>query len=1042
MRVLLLPSLALLAISVAAQAQERDALRPSVDPRFKPQLVSVDFTSRHVRPGAAVGVTYRFRNAGSKPARGDWRVFVHLEHPKKSCTDLVVNLDHLPLLPTSAWEPGQVISDGPHVFTAPTDKEGDYYVHVGVYCPEVKGGPRLLDQYAGTFKVSKNAPAAKDFGPKPLAAAEVQRRRQRLAQRITEPLDIVGPDFVFRIDRRTLAFDLLDKATGVRWTSSPLTSPLVRVQLADGQATRSVLVRDADQWLTGRAAGGPPGLVLVKQLTIGEAPAGVTFRLRFSLTPERDGIRVRYDAEEAGGWKVRSVRLFENAFGVTDADDGYLVLSQGIGKLLHVRDALPQTLGLYTYSHLHMAMCGLVKQGSGLVVAWPEPETVLRVQVDWPKSDLVPGARLAGVGVELSGRSHEATIHPIGRAGYVDIAKAYRPIAKRNGWLMPWSEKRKQFPTTDAMFGCADFKPFTFVRVIPSSRYGGKTERLHVGYTFDEVAQCAEHWRHDLGIDKAMVVMAGWIHRGYDNQHPDVLPAAPECGGNAALARAAKRIRAQGYLFGLHDNYQDMYRDAPSWDEKYLNRDRHGRVRKGGNWAGGQAYQVCAIKQVELAARSDTNLPMVAKLFGPTIYFIDTTFAWGLVTCEDPAHPMTRYDDMVWKSKLCDLSKEHFGLFGSEKGREWAVPHADYMEGMLSDKTRATKTSDVIPLFPLVYGDCTNLYTHQGDRIGPGSGKKILDHVLYAEMPVYAFGRHIYWKGKGAKALPVQPLAPRVKALGEFDFEITYRWKVLGQVKKDLRCFVHFAHPKAKRSENIAYQDDHSPDPPITQWQPGTVVEIGPRKVSIPPQYAGESRLMIGITGEGGRQTLSNVYGGGGRYDLGTIRTTPKGPVFAPTRDTNAACFSRADGGWAQGMCATDRMIKNTYEVLSYLNRIAAETPMTDHAFVTPDHRVERTAFGDVAVVVNYGPEPYSHNGTVLPAYGFVVTSPTFVAFHASHHNGIDYSPTALFTIRSLDGNPIEQSAKVRIYHGFGPTRVRLGRKMFEVERALVVSMR
>ncbi len=753
-------------------------------------------------------------------------------------------------------------------------------------------------------------------------------------------------------------------------------------------------------------------------------------------------MRVRYDAEETGRWKVRSVRLFENAFGVTDADDGQLVLPQGIGKLLRVKAALPQTLVLNTYSQLHMAMAGLVKQNSGLVLAWPEPETVLRVRVDWPKSDFVPGTRLAGVGIELYGRSHEVTIHPIGRAGYVDVAKAYRAIAKRNGWLMTWAEKRAKFPTVDAMFGAADFKPFVFMRTLPSSRFGGKTERTLVGYTFDEVTQCAEHWRNDLGIDKAMVVMAGWIHRGYDNQHPDVLPAAPECGGNQALARAAKQIKALGYLFGLHDNYQDMYRDAPSWDEKYLNRDRNGRVRRGGNWAGGQAYQVCAIEQVKLAARPDTNLPMIAKLFGPTIYFIDTTFAWGLVTCEAPAHPMTRYDDMVWKSKLCDLAKKHFGLFGSEKGREWAVPHADYMEGMLSDKTRASKASNVIPLFPLVYGDCVNLYTHQGDRIGPGGGKKVLDHILYAENPVYAFGRHIYWKGEGAKALPVQPLTPKVKATGEFEFEITYRWKVLGRVNKNLHCFVHFTHPKAKRAESIAYQDDHSLDPPIATWRPGTIVEVGPRKVAIPAQYAGESLLMIGLTGEGGRQRLSNVFGGRGRYDLGAIRTTPKGPVFVPTRDTNAACFSRADSGWAEGMVATDRTIKNTYEVLSYLNRLTAETPMTDHAFVTPDHRVERSAFGNVEIVVNYGPEPYEHRGAVLPAYGFLVTSPTFVAFHASRYNGIDYSPTALFTIRSLDGRPIEQSSKVRVYHGFGPKRVKIGGKVFEAAREEAIRLR
>ena len=31
--------------------------------------------------------------------------------------------------------------------------------------------------------------------------------------------------------------------------------------------------------------------------------------------------------------------------------------------------------------------------------------------------------------------------------------------------------------------------------------------------------------------------MGGWTHRGYDNQHPDILPANPECGGNEGLGR-------------------------------------------------------------------------------------------------------------------------------------------------------------------------------------------------------------------------------------------------------------------------------------------------------------------------------------------------------------------------------------------------------------------------------------------------------------------------------------------------------------------------
>ena len=32
-------------------------------------------------------------------------------------------------------------------------------------------------------------------------------------------------------------------------------------------------------------------------------------------------------------------------------------------------------------------------------------------------------------------------------------------------------------------------------------------------------------------MDNVLFTMGGWIHRGYDNQHPDILPAAPECGG-------------------------------------------------------------------------------------------------------------------------------------------------------------------------------------------------------------------------------------------------------------------------------------------------------------------------------------------------------------------------------------------------------------------------------------------------------------------------------------------------------------------------------
>ena len=717
---------ALLATLLSANAQQQDQLRPGADPDFEPVLVSDDLTTRLARPGSEVGVTYRFKNTGTQPARDDYRVFVHLEHPSESCTNIVSNLDHLPTIPTSAWSPAKEVFDGPHIFRAPTTtRDATYHVHVGVYAPQLPAGPRLLDVYAGELTVSKDAPAAEELGPKPLSRREVAQRRQRLADRIQHPVELASPAFTFRLDRATLAYEIVDRSTGTRWTSSPIMSHFASVKLSNGQRTRNVLLTEFDD-----IARDDNRLNLVADIAF--AGVIVTFSLEEQRSPP--GLCLSYSAVERGEWKVRSVTVLDDAFGTTDADDGYLVIPRRLGEILPVTEALPHVKALHTYSATSMAMCGIVKQDSAMLLAWPHPETILKTKIDWPRHEFVPGVRRGSVGVELHDAARQVTIHPIGRGGYVEIARAYRGVAKRNGWLMTWAEKRKRYPTVDRLFGAADFKPFVFSRTVPSSRFGGPTERTHLGYTFDEVAQCAKHWHNDLGIDKAMVVMAGWIHRGYDNQHPDILPAAPECGGSEELARSAREIGAQGYLFGLHDNYQDMYPDAPSWDESYINKRTDGQIKMGGNWAGGQAYQVCAIKQVELAARPQ-NLPMVRQLFSPTIYFIDTTFAWGLVTCDDPAHPMTRYDDLVWKSKLCDLAKEHFGLFGSEEGREWAVPHADYMEGLLSHKTGASKSSRVIPLFEMVYGDCVSLYTHQGDRIGAGDAKKVLDHILRGDAP-------------------------------------------------------------------------------------------------------------------------------------------------------------------------------------------------------------------------------------------------------------------------------------------------------------------
>jgi uncharacterized protein DUF5696 len=1032
MRTLFAPAtIVLLLLSVSIAWPQESA------PKFHPELINAEFTSRNIRPGDPVAVTLKFRNQGSHAAPADYRIFLHFESPK-GCENLRVNADHEPTEPTTSWAPGQIVIDGPRTVFLPKDlMEGEYHIHLGLFDHEGTAG-RILDTFAGTIQVSANAPTAADAAPPRLPSATVIQRRLEIAARIS-PQDRATLDhdsWRFDLARHSGAWSLLDKSTDVLWTSSPALPRFGRIVLTDGQRTTVWRIDRFD-----RVEAVDDSLQLTTSPKFEGQPTGVSVAFTLEPNTTTGGLRLAYDSKSTGPWKVSQVRLFEDAFPVTAEEDGCLYVPYRLGIELAAADAFPGNRNWTTYNNLSMAMCGAVKQGSALLIDWNQVDTRLTVHSSWHELPLLPGRQAETMSLDINAPAGSCTIRPLGAGGYVEIAQAYRQCAEAKGWRTTWAQKRADFPTVDRIFGAADFKPFVFSRVLPGSRFNtsGK-ERTHLGFTFDEAAQCAEHWRNDLEIDRAYVVLAGWIEGGYDVRHPDPLPAAPECGGNKGLIDAAKRIRDCGYLFGLHDNYQDMYEDAASWGHQWLNKNAKGESKKGGNWNGGQAWQVCANKQVELAARHETNLPKIAQLFGPTIYFIDTVFAWPLVTCEDPQHPMTRHDDLVWKSRLCMLAKEHFGLFGSEEGREWAVPCSDYLEGIFGHQTDS-EPGDVIPLFPLVYSDCVQIMNHQGTRIGTGDEKKVADHLLFAEMCLPKFGNHLYWKGDREPTAKIMPLEPKIEPLGDRKFAITYRWKTLDPIADDLHCFVHFTNPGQDRAEDIAFQNDHMPTLPTSKWPVGKVVEDGPHAITAPDGFEGVAQVQLGLSRAGQRLALARSQGIRSRYPVGAVVVSGDQITGQSIpRPELVTLWNRGDDGWGQDLCETDRVIKNVWEVLSPLNTITAEMPLDSHEFLTPDRLVQRTRFGNVTITVAYRPAEF--DGHAVPAYGFVVESPTFVAFCATRYGNLEYDTPTFFTARSLDGQPLAKSTQVRIYHGFGDSRIQLGGKEFSVDRESVVSIR
>ena len=416
---------------------------------------------------------------------------------------------------------------------------------------------------------------------------------------------------------------------------------------------------------------------------------------------------------------------------------------------------------------------------------------------------------------------------------------------------------------------------------------------------------------------------------------------------------------------------------------------------------------------------------------------------------------------MKWKQALSDYAREVFGIFGSECGREWAIPHADYFEGISGvsgghyhDKNLVAKVGGtVVPLFEIVYRDCIAMYGKYGYDIW-SSAEYVLHHISIGRtLNNHSMPRHVYWKEPAAESnrLPMSLSIAEAKQTAPRKLEITYQWEIEQPPSSDWMIFVHFTDIAGQ----IKFQGDYRPPTPTSKWTAGTV-KHGPFAVSVPEGMTGTFDIKAGLwkpadgvraTLRGNRDKEHRVLLGQVKIADGKIEYIQPSPADAPAGDP--AQFVRGDGGWTDGLHPMDRYLKNTHEVLSPLAELTATMRMTGHAFLTPDRLVRRTVFGDGAadVIVNSGPREYTHRSkawgeVVLPPYGFIVESPQFVAFCATRFNGISCSGPAMFTLRSLDGKAISESAQVRVIHAFGDGRIRVGGAEHVIAKEQIVSSR
>lgn len=861
---------------------------------------------------------------------------------------------------------------------------------------------------------------------------------------------LTTPHVELRLDAGTGQYEILDRNAGTVWRSNPFDARFAEATLRTDAGARQVSLGACE-------VGAADARV---RLTFDPVPQIPEVGIAILVTPADEGRALDFAWSVTGPATVERIRLLDHALWGTDAEEAQVAVPVREGMLIPaVRGHdFTQTFDTYAYEGCHMAMLGLIKNGSAALLTWDDPYVLPEVA----SRSGPDGAQVLATSLTFRETARSFRLTLLGKGDHVTVARAYREVARRRGWLVPWSEKLEGRPDRAKLFGTVNYKLWSTLdrRMNEDST---KELSIRVNWTFEEAAQVAEHLKRDLKLDNVLFLMGGWIHRGYDNQHPDILPAAPECGGDEAFADCARRVRDLGYVLGLHDNYQDIYRDSPSWDESLVMRRPDRSLAVGGSWAGGRAYLTCATKALELAKRPQ-NLRAVLELTKADAYFIDTTYAAGLQECFDPNHPLKRQDDLHWKQELSDYARGVFGIFGSECGREWAIPHSDFFEGLTGvsgahyhNKELLQKVGGIpIPLFELLYHDCVAMYGKYGYDPAQAAAY-VLQHALYGRtMHHHNVPPHLYWKSGAAADDRVQmrPLAPTVEIAGPRTLRLTWLWRVRQTPVSDWRVFVHFTDPGG----NILFQNDHPPDTPTSQWQPGTV-ESGTFTVQVPANLAGPFDVRVGLftAPSLSRARLVGTDDGERRVLVGRLQLDGDTATYVPATDIeelnvpDAGCFVQGDGGWTEGMHPYDRFVKNCYELLSPLNELTSQMPMANHKFLTADHAVQETTFGEgpgaVRVVVNFGLSAFPARSrfsadVLLPQFGVLIEAPTFAAFHALSWNGTRCNSPVLFTLRSLDGRPLDTSRRIRVFHGFGGHRLRLSsNRTVDVPREAVVEL-
>jgi hypothetical protein len=289
------------------------------------------------------------------------------------------------------------------------------------------------------------------------------------------------------------------------------------------------------------------------------------------------------------------------------------------------------------------------------------------------------------------------------------VCKAYREYVNGRGRLRTLREKAVRNPAVRDLIGSSWVHVGIKSDVQPESSFYDHDDP-EANRTLVTFAQREEQIKalHAMGARKLYLHLDGWGEPGYDNRHPDYLPACAEAGGWNGIRSLIETCHGYGYMFGIHDQYRDYYYAARTFDERNAVHLPDGSIPVSSRWAGGKQTFLCAQLAPDYVRRNYAELRRNG--IDLDCAYLDVFTCNEGDECADPDHRMTRRECYERRNECFEHLLAHGILPSSEEVSDWAVPSLVFCHYAPYDfqmrEPGGPRQGIPVPLYNLVYHDC------------------------------------------------------------------------------------------------------------------------------------------------------------------------------------------------------------------------------------------------------------------------------------------------------------------------------------------------